>query len=772
MPPRDARGKFVKVELVAEVGGFVKGFRRAAAIVGRFAKGALGAFRRIAGGVSRLIFSFGGLATAITAAFSVRAVIRGAAEISDALGRLESFGVMKLGVLRKAAVDFSNQWAVSVKDFLLGAGDIKSGINTLTDEGVAAFTEFAALTSVATGASVQEMTKLFALMFGIFGKTEKGLSELQIAEKFGAMISAAVNIFRTEGSEMVGAISALGATATAAGIPIEEQIAVLGRLQSVMKSGVLGGTAFKVFVQGTSKAIAEMNKRAAKGNVKMGALAKAFVKANGDVQTTPELIDALNESLGGLTKPERANVISELFGGGDAAKVVDALIGGTDDLRKEIVQIRDAGKEGRSFILKMANAIQNRLGKQISRLGNTIAGVADAAFQFAVPGLTKIIDAVGDKFVALQVVIEKWAGDNKETIEKWAKDILQFINNISAEDIWNKVSKNAEIAINAFKRLWDAVFPIAKVVVEWIALNPRSAGIIALLAAFAPTILSAVTAMASLVTAFGALAGGGGVAVGIKGIIALFTGPAGLATLVTAVGLGIGIWIGKIKTVQDRIVKLIEKLEIFEKPEVSDLPSTEAEKKAFAAKQRQEGLKAAARRPPGPPAVQPPTGAPQQQRKKGGFRFVDVVDGVGIIKTIEDLDQSSKAFAGQVESILEAIDAFPKDPAEFQKISDFVGQLSSITKEPGGIAGIGVAKDVSDFRERMIDAVSKGFVQARDAAQEIVEREAPLKGALEIKQDIKVLAEVDKKVLFEIIEQGVNEGELNLDLIPQGAGAP
>ena len=72
-------------------------------------------------------------------------------DTQNALGELSSLGVKDLSAVEKAAKSFSDQWAGTTKsDFITAAYDIKSGIASLTDEGVAKFTELSALTGKAT----------------------------------------------------------------------------------------------------------------------------------------------------------------------------------------------------------------------------------------------------------------------------------------------------------------------------------------------------------------------------------------------------------------------------------------------------------------------------------------------------------------------------------------------------------------------------------------------------------------------------------------------
>ncbi len=61
-----------------------------------------------------------------------------------------------------------DQWAGTTKsDFISAAYDIKSGIASVTDEGVAQYTELAGVTAKATKSTIGEMTSLFATGYGM-----------------------------------------------------------------------------------------------------------------------------------------------------------------------------------------------------------------------------------------------------------------------------------------------------------------------------------------------------------------------------------------------------------------------------------------------------------------------------------------------------------------------------------------------------------------------------------------------------------------------------
>ena len=162
------------------------------------------------------------LSVARTAAATVAALagvsIRQRGNTEDALGELSSLGVKKLGVLTNAARDFSNRWSRTTRvDFLKAAYDIKSGISSLSDDGVADFTRLAALTGTATKATTGEMTSLFAQAYNIYRK-QFG-SDQKFGQAFSAGISESVKRFRTDGRQMAGAIANVQAWPPASGFP-------------------------------------------------------------------------------------------------------------------------------------------------------------------------------------------------------------------------------------------------------------------------------------------------------------------------------------------------------------------------------------------------------------------------------------------------------------------------------------------------------------------------------------------------------------------------
>ena len=205
-------------------------------------------------------------------------------ETRRAIGELASLGVEDLGAVEDAARSFSNQWSGTTKaDFISAAYDIKSGIASLSDEGVAEFTSLSALTAKATKASASEMTSLFATGYGIYKDYYNDLTDMEFGEMFSAGISQSVKQFKTTGSGMAQSIQSLGASATTANVPLEEQLSILGMLQSTM-SGSEAGTKYKAFLRS-----------AAKGGEALGL---SFTDANNQLLSMPESLDQLQGKFG------------------------------------------------------------------------------------------------------------------------------------------------------------------------------------------------------------------------------------------------------------------------------------------------------------------------------------------------------------------------------------------------------------------------------------------------------------------------------------------
>lgn len=281
----------------------------------------------------------------------------------DALAELKSLGVTDLQAMEDAAKKFSDTWAGTTKaDFISAAYDIKSGISSLSDEGVAQFTELAGLTAKATKSTTGEMTSLFATGYGIYKDYYSDMSDLEFGEMFAGGISTAVKAYKTSGSQMAQSISTLGGTATSANVPLEEQLSILGMLQATM-SGSEAATKYKALLNTATSA-----------GEKLGL---NFLDANNQLRSLPEILGILRSKYGDTIDAVEKKSIKEAFGSDEAVAVIDLLYGKTDQLQTGILDMYDAMGGGTAAAYEMATAINSTESQQYEVLKQRLHNVTE-----------------------------------------------------------------------------------------------------------------------------------------------------------------------------------------------------------------------------------------------------------------------------------------------------------------------------------------------------------------------------------------------------------
>lgn len=319
-------------------------------------------------------------------------------ETRRAIGELASLGVKDLGAVEDAARAFSDQWAGTTKaDFIAAAYDIKSGIATLSDEGVAEFTSLAALTAKATKSTAGEMTSLFATGYGIYKGYYDDMSDLEFGEMFSAGIAKSVQQFKTTGSKMASSIERLGASATNANVPLEEQLTILGMLQGTM-SGSEAGTKYAAFIQ-----------FAAKGGEELGL---SFLDANNQLKSLPEILDQLRGKYGDTIDAMEKQELASAFGTDEAVDLIDLLYNKTEDLQGNILTMYDALGSGTGVATEMANAINETEPERFERLTQRIQNVKESIGNSLLPTINDLM-STGEQVLTK---VGSWVEENQELV--------------------------------------------------------------------------------------------------------------------------------------------------------------------------------------------------------------------------------------------------------------------------------------------------------------------------------------------------------------------
>lgn len=362
--------------------------------------GSVGKLNKLSSGFSNMTKS--GMATAALGreiSNAALAPVTATFETKKALGELKSVGVENLKALESAAKDFSDTWAGTTKAQFIGAAyDIKSGIASLNDEAVAKFTEIAGITAKGTKASIAEMTSLFATGYGIYKGFYSDMSDIDFGEMFAAGIGNAANIFKTDGANMAQAISSLGAAATSAKVPMEEQFAILGMLQATM-SGSEAGTKYKAFMQSAAKAGEELGLK--------------FTDANNQLLSMPEILGLLKGKFGETMDAAEKMKLTKAFGTAEAVALIDLFYTKTGELEDGILTVYGAMGKGVDEVRSMANAINETEPDKYTRLTQQLHNVTEEIGNQLLPTVNQFLDKGGQVLSR----VSDWIGKNQELVK-------------------------------------------------------------------------------------------------------------------------------------------------------------------------------------------------------------------------------------------------------------------------------------------------------------------------------------------------------------------
>lgn len=265
------------------------------------------------------------------------------------------------------------------------------------DLGVVEFTSLAGLTAKATKSTVGEMTSLFATGYGIYKNYYDDMSDIEFGEMFSAGIAKSVQQFKTTGSEMASSIESLGASATNANVPLEEQLTILGMLQGTM-SGSEAGTKYAAFLGA-----------AAKGG---DALGLSFLDANNQLKSMPEILDQLRGKYGETIDAMEKQEIAEAFGTDEAVDLIDLLYNKCGDLQGNILTMYDALGSGTGVATEMANAINETEPERFERLAQRIQNVKESIGNSLLPTINDLM-STGEQVLTK---VGSWVEENQELV--------------------------------------------------------------------------------------------------------------------------------------------------------------------------------------------------------------------------------------------------------------------------------------------------------------------------------------------------------------------
>jgi TP901 family phage tail tape measure protein len=222
-----------------------------------------------------------------------------------------------LTALNQKSLEFSVNYGENARDFVASAYSIEGAIKGLTGSQLATFTNTSNLLAKATKSDADTMGAYVGTMYNLFKGQADAMGKGEWVEKLGGQTALAVQLFRTDGAQLKDAFKEVGSIATAAGVDIAEQFAVIGSLSSTMEGGDAGGR-YKAFFENLGAASEKMGMK--------------FTDSNGKALPMLQIMEKLQGKLGDLTSASASAKLMEVFGG-EGAQVISSLAKDTDRLR-------------------------------------------------------------------------------------------------------------------------------------------------------------------------------------------------------------------------------------------------------------------------------------------------------------------------------------------------------------------------------------------------------------------------------------------------------
>lgn len=318
-----------------------------------------------------------GATTVAGGVMAIQGALGPAIEMDRALAEVASLDVQKdvLGALGREALKLSVQYGESATEIVRSSYDIQSAIAGLEGNELPAFTRASTTLAKATKADTATITNYMGTMYGIFEQQAKQMGKANWVEDVAGKTALAVQLFKTTGQGMADAFGAIGANATAAGISMDEQFAVIGQLQATMSGGE-AGTKFKSFLAGVGGA--------------QKALGMQFTDSAGNMLPVLTILDKLKMRYGETMSVAEGDELKKAFSSDEAVAMIKLLMTNTKGLATNINAL--ANTHGMGKAEQMAASMTD----QWERVTQAWFAIRAAAFGVVLPAINAVVGVFAD----------------------------------------------------------------------------------------------------------------------------------------------------------------------------------------------------------------------------------------------------------------------------------------------------------------------------------------------------------------------------------------
>ncbi|GGI82077.1 phage tail tape measure protein [Shewanella hanedai] len=292
-------------------------------------------------GTMQMGMGIGGIAAA---GLALQSALMPAIEMDRVLGEVKSLGVRQsaLDTLANTSYEYAMKYGKSATEFVSSSYDIQSAIAGLNDSDLSQFTLASNVLATATKADAATITNYMGTMFGIFKNDANAMGKSDWVKQVTGMTATAVQAFKTDGKKMSDAFGALGASGGLA--PLQEQMAIMGTLQSTMAGGE-SATKYKSFLAGAGKA--------------QKALGMDFVDSQGKMIPMIGILKKLQGEFGELSVQADIDKVTSAFGSGEATALIQLLLKDVDGLSNSINKLGQVKGMGQAELMAAAMTDQS-----------------------------------------------------------------------------------------------------------------------------------------------------------------------------------------------------------------------------------------------------------------------------------------------------------------------------------------------------------------------------------------------------------------------------
>jgi len=221
------------------------------------------------------------------------------------------------------------------------------------------------------------------------------MTDMEWATAFSGAMAQTVASFKTNGTQMADAIKNIGAVAAASNIPLNEQLAVLGQLQTTMP-GSEAGTLYKAFIMKAAEAGDE--------------LGLSFTDASGRLKGVVPILQEIKRQFPDLSNAAAQVKLKKAFGSDEAVKFLLQMSAGVNSLEGNIQSVGRAMKTGTAVTEQMADAMNQDIGARFLLLRQQMANLSEILGRTLLPVVTPVINGVSRVILFLQRMAKSMPG--------------------------------------------------------------------------------------------------------------------------------------------------------------------------------------------------------------------------------------------------------------------------------------------------------------------------------------------------------------------------